>query len=243
MVCADLNEGTFKENAEIAREVAAIHPYAEWLQGSQRLSDLGSAAWLQEPQMGPADALKLQARPCSSLAQGHVILGLIVTALPAAERSWLCQPARAADAGVSLAPEDRRSWLRRPGPLTPQRLGVQAANGLGQEDTAFIIEGMAQTGAEPTYCMGDDIPLPVLSSKAHPLYNYFKQRFAQARPAAARCAGVLEHPAVVPCSRLRLCGTCRCAVGAPACKALLCGAGQSPWLCLQPVSGQRCCCR
>ena len=62
---------------------------------------------------------------------------------------------------------------------------MQAANGLGQEDTSFIIEGMAQTGAEPTYCMGDDIPLPVLSSKAHPLYNYFKQRFAQARPAPA----------------------------------------------------------
>ena len=62
-----------------------------------------------------------------------------------------------------------------------QPLHLQAANGLGQEDTAFIIEGMAQTGAEPTYCMGDDIPLPVLSTKAHPLYNYFKQRFAQAR--------------------------------------------------------------
>lgn len=64
----------------------------------------------------------------------------------------------------------------------PLLLVLQAANGLGQEDTAFIIEGMAQTGAEPTYCMGDDIPLPVLSTKAHPLYNYFKQRFAQARP-------------------------------------------------------------
>jgi glutamate synthase (ferredoxin) len=29
--------------------------------------------------------------------------------------------------------------------------------------------------------MGDDIPLPVLSDKPHPLYNYFKQRFAQVR--------------------------------------------------------------
>ena len=75
-----------------------------------------------------------------------------------------------------------------PGPEQP---AVQAANGLGQEDTAFIIEGMAQTGAEPTYCMGDDIPLPVLSSKPHPLYNYFKQRFAQARP--------------LPCPFCRLC--------------------------------------
>ena len=53
------------------------------------------------------------------------------------------------------------------------------ASGLGQEDSGMIIEGMAQQGAEPTYCMGDDIPLAVLSDKPHMLYNYFKQRFAQ----------------------------------------------------------------
>lgn len=53
--------------------------------------------------------------------------------------------------------------------------------GLGQEDSGMIIEGMAQQGAEPTYCMGDDIPLSVLSDKPHMLYDYFKQRFAQVR--------------------------------------------------------------
>lgn len=37
----------------------------------------------------------------------------------------------------------------------------------------------SQSGVEPTFCMGDDIPLSVLSDKPHPLYNYFKQRFAQ----------------------------------------------------------------
>ena len=56
---------------------------------------------------------------------------------------------------------------------------MQAANGFGQEDSTMIIEGMATTGAEPTYCMGDDIPLPVLSSRPHQLGDYFKQRFAQ----------------------------------------------------------------
>jgi hypothetical protein len=39
----------------------------------------------------------------------------------------------------------------------------------------------AVTGVEPTYCMGDDIPLAVLSDKPHMLYDYFKQRFAQVR--------------------------------------------------------------
>lgn len=51
--------------------------------------------------------------------------------------------------------------------------------GLGLEDTQMIIESMAMAGAEPTFCMGDDTPLPVLSSKPHMLSDYFKQRFAQ----------------------------------------------------------------
>lgn len=65
-------------------------------------------------------------------------------------------------------------------------LRLQAGNGMGQEDSQMIIEGMAQQGAEPTYCMGDDTPLPVLSNKPHVLYDYFKQRFAQVGPAALR---------------------------------------------------------
>ena len=38
---------------------------------------------------------------------------------------------------------------------------------------------MAANAKEPTYCMGDDIPLAILSNKSHILYDYFKQRFAQ----------------------------------------------------------------
>lgn len=45
----------------------------------------------------------------------------------------------------------------------------------------MVIETMASQGKEPTFCMGDDIPLAVLSSKPHMLYDYFKQRFAQVR--------------------------------------------------------------
>eukprot|EP00967_Tisochrysis_lutea_P137932 scaffold248300_cov24-Tisochrysis_lutea.AAC.1 len=56
---------------------------------------------------------------------------------------------------------------------------ISGASGLGAEDAQMVVEAMAQTGNEATYCMGDDIPLAVLSDKPHPLYNYFKQRFAQ----------------------------------------------------------------
>ena len=38
---------------------------------------------------------------------------------------------------------------------------------------------MARTGAEPTAAMGVDIPLAVLSDHEQPLFNYFKQLFAQ----------------------------------------------------------------
>ena len=38
---------------------------------------------------------------------------------------------------------------------------------------------MAKTGAEKITSMGTDIPLAVLSEKHQPLFNYFKQLFAQ----------------------------------------------------------------
>lgn len=50
---------------------------------------------------------------------------------------------------------------------------------MGMEDAQMVVESMAQAGVEPTYCMGDDVPLAVLSDKPHMLYDYFKQRFAQ----------------------------------------------------------------
>ena len=55
----------------------------------------------------------------------------------------------------------------------------QTAYGFTAEDLDLVIEDMAGLGKEPTYCMGDDIPLAVLSSRPHLLYDYFKQRFAQ----------------------------------------------------------------
>ncbi len=58
-------------------------------------------------------------------------------------------------------------------------LQQQTAYGYTAEDVEMIIHDMASQGKEPTFCMGDDIPLAVLSTKPHLLYDYFKQRFAQ----------------------------------------------------------------
>lgn len=53
------------------------------------------------------------------------------------------------------------------------------AFGYSSEDVQMVIESMAAQGKEPTFCMGDDIPLAALSQKPHMLFDYFKQRFAQ----------------------------------------------------------------
>lgn len=58
-------------------------------------------------------------------------------------------------------------------------LRLQSVFGYTAEDVEMIIEAMAELGKEPTFCMGDDIPLAVLSDKPRLLYDYFKQRFAQ----------------------------------------------------------------
>ena len=58
-------------------------------------------------------------------------------------------------------------------------LQQQTAFGFTAEDFDFIIDAMASGAKEPTFCMGDDIPLAILSDKPHLLYDYFKQRFAQ----------------------------------------------------------------
>jgi glutamate synthase (NADPH) large chain len=58
-------------------------------------------------------------------------------------------------------------------------LDRQQAFGYTQEDIKFLISPMAQAGEEGIGSMGNDSPLAVLSSKNKPLYNYFKQLFAQ----------------------------------------------------------------
>jgi glutamate synthase (ferredoxin) len=54
-----------------------------------------------------------------------------------------------------------------------------ALHGWGAEDVKFVVEVMAETGAEPVYSMGDDIPIAPLGRTPRRLYGYLRQRFAQ----------------------------------------------------------------
>jgi glutamate synthase domain-containing protein 2/glutamate synthase domain-containing protein 1/glutamate synthase domain-containing protein 3 len=55
----------------------------------------------------------------------------------------------------------------------------QRAFGYTDEDLRFLMTPMAVNGEEPIGSMGTDIPLACLSDKPQPLFNYFKQLFAQ----------------------------------------------------------------
>ncbi len=69
------------------------------------------------------------------------------------------------------------------------------------EELHRLIKPMAETGTEPTYSMGNDVPLAVLSEEHKLLYNYFKQNFAQ-----------VTNPAIDPI-REELVMSLRCQVG------------------------------
>jgi len=87
-----------------------------------------------------------------------------------------------------------RQWIDRlrvkleslPTPAAPNSAAIsttlldrQQAFGWTQEDFKFVLEVMADTGEEAIGSMGNDAPLAVLSSRAKPFYNYFRQLFAQ----------------------------------------------------------------
>ncbi|MEM7798334.1 MAG: glutamate synthase large subunit [Chloroflexota bacterium] len=66
--------------------------------------------------------------------------------------------------------------------IPPSRAAVtqrQQFFGYTFEDMRILLAPMAQKGVEALGSMGDDTPPAVLSNYAQPLYNYFKQLFAQ----------------------------------------------------------------
>ena len=55
----------------------------------------------------------------------------------------------------------------------------QRAFGYTEEDLRILITPMAENGEEPIGSMGTDTPIACLSNQPQPLFNYFKQMFAQ----------------------------------------------------------------
>nr|WP_246316092.1 glutamate synthase-related protein [Tepidicella baoligensis] len=81
-----------------------------------------------------------------------------------------------AEAGQVLTEESAHAAMEH---VDASLLDLQQAFGMTQEDIKFLMAPMAQNGEEGIGSMGNDSPLAVLSDKNKPLYNYFKQLFAQ----------------------------------------------------------------
>ena len=76
---------------------------------------------------------------------------------------------------IGSLPEPARIIASNPETL----LRRQRACGYSEEDLRILLAPMAATGAEPVGSMGTDVPLACLSDRPQPLFNYFKQLFAQ----------------------------------------------------------------
>jgi len=75
---------------------------------------------------------------------------------------------------------DQLAEPAREHPSEPNTLLMrQRAFGYTDEDLRMILGPMAEKGEEPVGSMGTDTPLACLSDKPQPLFNYFKQLFAQ----------------------------------------------------------------
>ncbi|HUF54489.1 MAG TPA: glutamate synthase large subunit [Dehalococcoidia bacterium] len=108
------------------------------------------------------------------MAQGRIIADEELKHGMASEKpygEWLRKNLRSLDDLPQGKPEK---------PLTGGTLlQQQIAFGYTVEDLKYILGPMSRDGQEAVGSMGTDTPLAVLSDKPQPLYNYFKQLFAQ----------------------------------------------------------------
>jgi glutamate synthase domain-containing protein 2/glutamate synthase domain-containing protein 1/glutamate synthase domain-containing protein 3 len=76
---------------------------------------------------------------------------------------------------MEMLPEPARVIASNPETL----LRRQRAYGYSEEDLRILLLPMGAKGEEPIGSMGTDVPLACLSDRPQPLFNYFKQLFAQ----------------------------------------------------------------
>ena len=84
-----------------------------------------------------------------------------------------------ADEPLPVAPEADAKTRLAATKTPPEVVQRQQAFGYSAEDLRLIINPMAGERKEPTWSMGDDAPLAVLSTIPRPVTAYVRQRFAQ----------------------------------------------------------------
>ncbi|MGC1309538.1 MAG: glutamate synthase large subunit [Phormidesmis sp.] len=123
---------------------------------------------VEKGRLGPGQMLAVNFEEGHEILHNWEIKQRIASAQPYGQ--WL------KDRRQEISPQlfSEHTWLDHQTLLTQQ-----TAFGFTAEDVDMVIQDMAAQAKEPTFCMGNDTPLAVLSDKPHLLYDYFKQRFAQ----------------------------------------------------------------
>jgi len=155
MIAVDLETHEILKNWEIKQRIAKSNPYGEWLR--QYRQELGNSG----PPLGIRGNGELGAPSGDKGDKGQN--GQLGVGNGGSNGHHIDDRVHQPTNHI-----DRQTLLRQ-----------QVAFGYTTEDVEMVIQPMAMEGKEPTFCMGDDIPLAVLSEKPHILYDYFKQRFAQ----------------------------------------------------------------
>jgi glutamate synthase (ferredoxin) len=151
MIAVDLESHEILKNWDIKQRIAKQHPYGQWLEQNRKsLQDLLNSTSTNANGNGNGNTHR------NGNGNGYHLNGNVNGNGNGNSKTELTNNI------------DKQNLLRH-----------QTAFGYTTEDVEMVIQAMAQDGKEPTFCMGDDIPLAVLSEKPHLLYDYLKQRFAQ----------------------------------------------------------------
>jgi glutamate synthase domain-containing protein 2/glutamate synthase domain-containing protein 1/glutamate synthase domain-containing protein 3 len=194
MILVDTSRGVILHNDEIKAGVASKAPWAEWLREHRVLPPAETKA--AAPKLVAAAPAGDEDPIAKAKARAQAMRA--ARAAAAAEGAELPTPDKLTAAGVpktdgpsaagipavgtKAAPAGGdRSGASRPmrTKADPETLAAQRAFGYTAEDIRLIVQPMAAESKEPTWSMGDDAPLAVLSDRIRPLSSYFRQRFAQ----------------------------------------------------------------
>ena len=88
-------------------------------------------------------------------------------------KKWLKEGVKRLEASLA----DRKDHLERMAP--DQILAYQKMFQVSYEEKDQVLRVLAEAGQEAVGSMGDDTPFAVMSQHARPLYDYFRQQFAQ----------------------------------------------------------------
>ncbi len=163
VLLADFDEGRIVDDAEVKGDLVDMRPWTRWVRENLVvLDDLPdvSQAEKKEPMVGTFDPAMLAD---ASSGDDDEEAGLV----------------KDFDGLATLTLAGQRLPREVDGGPNERLLKTQRAFGYTNEDLRMLVYPMAAAGAEAVGSMGADTPLACLSDKPQPLFNYFKQLFAQ----------------------------------------------------------------